>query len=178
LAARTPGEAVEEFLGPIKETLGCLTNEGFVARIRRPGGPHPAVFQRGVIALRRRDSRPSIRLGLSHTYSVVETEGERGFWRVSTAGWIYELADSDDNLIVAFHWHPGGHGRMTWPHIHAYGTHESEELHKLHPPTGRVSIESVVRFLIEDLGVIPRRASWRAILERNEHLFRERRTWS
>ena len=67
---------------------------------------------------------------------------------------------------------------MTWPHIHAYGTHESEELHKLHPPTGRVSIEAAVRFLIEDLGVVPRRADWRVILERNEGLFRERRSWS
>jgi hypothetical protein len=97
---------------------------------------------------------------------------------VSTAGWIYDLADADDTPIVAFHWHPQGSGRVTYPHIHAYSVHELEELHKLHPPTGRISIESVVRFLIEDLDVVPRRADWRAILERNEDLFRERRTWS
>ena len=122
--------------------------------------------------------RPPIQLTLTHTYYVVPAEGEHGPWRVSTAGWIYEVADADDNLIVAFHWHPDGHGRVTWPHIHAYGAHDTVEMHKLHPPTGRVSIESVVRFLIEDLGLVPRRADWPAILERNERLFRERRSWS
>jgi hypothetical protein len=79
---------------------------------------------------------------------------------------------------VAFHWHPENSGRVPWPHLHAFGVHESVDLDRLHPPTGRVSIESVVRFLIEDLGVLPRRADWPAILERNEHLFHERRRWS
>jgi hypothetical protein len=91
---------------------------------------------------------------------------------------VYKIADVNAIDILEFHWHPKNSGRATWPHIHAYGTHESEELHKLHPPTGRVSIEAVVRFLIEDLDVVPRRADWRAVLERNEQLFRERRTWS
>jgi hypothetical protein len=40
------------------------------------------------------------------------------------------------------------------------------ELHKLHPPTGYVTLSSVVRFLIEDLGVLPRRPNWQAVLDR------------
>lgn len=55
---------------------------------------------------------------------------------------------------------------MTWPHLHAYGAKESVELHKLHPPTGTVTVGSVVRFLIEDLDVQPLRPNWQAILDR------------
>jgi hypothetical protein len=56
---------------------------------------------------------------------------------------------------------------VTWPHLHAYGAHDSVDLHKLHPPTGHVTLSSVVRFLIEDLGVLPRRADWPAVVERH-----------
>jgi hypothetical protein len=45
-------------------------------------------------------------------------------------------------------------------------------------PTGRVSIEAVVRFRIEDLDVVPRRPDWDRVLERHEQAFREARTWS
>jgi hypothetical protein len=51
-------------------------------------------------------------------------------------------------------------------------------LHKLHLPTGRVSIEAVVRFLIEDLDVVPRRRDWSAVLDRHEEAFRRSRTWA
>jgi len=109
---------------------------------------------------------------------VVPVADERRSWRISSAGWIYDIADVDEDLILAFHWHPENSGRVTHPHLHAYGRHTTADLQKLHPPTGRVSIESVVLFLIEDLSVLPRRADWPAILERNEELFRQRRTWS
>lgn len=178
MAARTPGEAVEEFLDPIKVTLRCITDEGYVARIKRPGGPYPSLFQRGLAVLDRGRGRSPLQLALTHSYLVESGEGGRAPWRLRTASWIYKIADANGVTILEFHWHPANSGRVTWPHIHAYGTHVSLELHKLHPPTGRISIESVVRFLIEDLGVVPRRADWPAILDRNERLFRERRTWS
>ena len=118
-----------------------------------------------------------MRLEVSHHYRVVPSDDERGPWRVMTAGWIYELADNRDELIAAFHWHPGGSGRVTRPHVHVYGDHDTVDLHKLHLPTGRVSIESVVRFVIEDLDVVPRRSDWERVLDRHEDAFRQRRSW-
>jgi hypothetical protein len=67
---------------------------------------------------------------------------------------------------------------MQWPHVHAYGARDNLTLHKLHLPTGRVSIEAVVRFLIEDLDVVSRRDDWRIILDRHEEAFRRSRTWA
>jgi hypothetical protein len=76
------------------------------------------------------------------------------------------VLDVDERPIVSFHWHPIDSGRVGWPHLHAYGTNQSVELHKLHPPTGMVTAGSVVRFLIEDLDVLPRRPNWQAVIDR------------
>ena len=42
--------------------------------------------------------------------------------------------------------------------------------------TGRVSIEALVRFLIDDLDVVPRRDDWRAVLDDYARQFWELRT--
>jgi len=46
-----------------------------------------------------------------------------------------------------------------------------------HVPTGRVSLEAVVRFLIVELGVTLRRDDWEDVLADGERRFAERRTW-
>jgi len=177
LAGRTPRDAVQEFLEPLREVAGCITAEGFVARGFDPaGGPYVATFQSGVAVLDRRRGLPPVKLMLFHRYRLLESVGDRNPWRTSTTEWIYDIADQNDALIVAFHRHPGA-GRIGWPHAHAHGAHELASLHKLHIPTGRLSLEAVVRFLIEDLDVVPRRTNWREILDRHEEAFRVRRTW-
>jgi hypothetical protein len=168
LAGRTPREAVDDFLEPLRQIVGCVTDEGFVARIRREGGPYPARFQDGFAILGRTGSRQPFRLTLTHSYNVLPPSGEQRLWTVGTAGWIYDLADSRDELISAFHWHPENSGRVARPHVHVYGDHDTVDLHKLHFPTGRVSLEAVVRFLIEDLDVVPRRRDWDEVLDRHE----------
>jgi hypothetical protein len=97
---------------------------------------------------------------------VLNASTERAGWgEATTAGWVYEVLTGSDRPTFDFHWHPSS-GRVTWPHLHAYGVNESVELHKLHPPTGTITAGAVVRFLIEDLDVLPRRSDWQAILER------------
>jgi len=115
-----------------------------------------------------------------HRYTAAEVDGQRGLWTVSTAEYIYEINDSGGEPITTFHWHPfssqsGDAAR--WPHLHAYGTRDDVTLHKLHLPTERVSLESVIRLLIVDLDVIPRRADWQTLLDRQEQAFSEMRSW-
>jgi hypothetical protein len=49
---------------------------------------------------------------------------------------------------------------------------------RLHIPTGRVSFEQVVRFLVDDLEVVPQRHDWRDVIAESEERFRAFRTWS
>jgi len=146
--------------------LACVTQEGFLARGQRPGGPYVASFQRGVVVLSRRGGLAPVHLRPVNRYVVEETGEWRGAWQARTVEWIYEVTDADRNRIADFHWHPAESGRVTSPHLHAYGRHGSVDLHKLHLPTGPLSVASVVRFLIEDLDVVPRRADWDRILAR------------
>jgi hypothetical protein len=103
---------------------------------------------------------------LSHEYAVRNAVQRRGWWEAVTVGWVYNILDHAGRTILAFHWHPSS-GRVTWPHLHDYGAHDSVELHRLHPPTGTITAGSFVRFLIEDLDVLPRRPDWQAILDRH-----------
>jgi hypothetical protein len=154
-------------MGPARDVLRCLTDDGFVSRGQRGGNAYTAQFQRGIVTLRRRAELPSVRVRLLIEYTVNEAIDRAGWWEATIAGWVYDVLDRNGRPILAFHWHPLDSGRVTWPHLHAYGAHDSVDMHKLHPPTGHVTLSSVVRFLIEDLGVLPRQPSWPAVLERH-----------
>jgi hypothetical protein len=181
LSGRTPQEAVNTFLTPLKAVLGCITREGVVARgPRRAGELQTAHFQGGSATLSQSNGQ-TLSLDLYHRYIVREAEGDRGPWTASTIEYVYDVRDQNGDKLAAWHWHPSvvrGDDRATVPHIHAYGTRDTLTLHKLHLPTGRVSIEAIVRFLIEDLAVVPRREDWRAILDRHEDVFHQTRTWA
>ena len=81
-------------------------------------------------------------------------------------------------MIIAFHWHPGRRGQPEFPHLHVTSQAGSVQISaKSHVPKGRVSIESIVRFLIEELQVRPLRSDWERVLDEGERLFNARRSW-
>lgn len=168
MSARTPREAIDAFVDPLKEIVGCITDEGFITRYsRRDIEQRTATFQDQFAIVNQRNGQ-ALRLEVFHRFIVTRAENERGSWSARTVEYVYEVADSRDEPIAAFHWHPENSGRVTRPHVHVHGNHDTVDLHKLHLPTGRVSLEAIVRFLIEDLDVIPRRPDWDAIVERHE----------
>lgn len=76
-------------------------------------------------------------------------------------------------MVVAFHHHPSQpetetpEGWVTYPHIHVE-TGLTPVTRQSHIPSGQVSLPSVVRFLITQLEVVPRRADWDAVLNEGE----------
>jgi hypothetical protein len=107
LAGRTPREAVHNFVATLKAVIGCVTSEGFVTRYSRRGGSQQtASFQDDFAIVSRRNGR-SLKVELVHRSIVIQVEGERGPWAIRTAEYIYEVADESEDLIAAFHWHPG-----------------------------------------------------------------------
>lgn len=63
------------------------------------------------------------------------------------------------------------------PHLHVKPATTPIDLSAAHVPTGRVAIEAVVRFLLEEMGVAPQRADWDAVLAANERAFIGKRSW-
>jgi hypothetical protein len=166
LPGRTPRAAIEDFVTPRRELLRCLTDRGFVPSGSQPGEIHVVFFHGNLASLGRRRDLDPLRFKVSLDYVIEPSADRAGWWDARMVGWIYEISTSADRPILDFHWHPNS-GRVTWPHLHAYGANDAVELHKLHPPTGPVTASSVVRFLIEDLDVAPRRQDWEAVLDRH-----------
>lgn len=127
-------------------------------------------------------SRPNLLLRVGMQYEIVRTEerpAERGPWRVSTRGYVYELQTASGEAVITYHWHPAG--RVASPHAHIGATQLAEHAvlsYKAHHPTGRISLESVIRTCIADYGVSAQRDDWAEVLELRESDFERYRSWS
>lgn len=119
-----------------------------------------------------------LHLSLSQRYRIVEASEALGPWKVATAGYFYEIADSETREIVTFQWHPESSSPVTTPHLQlgSGAKVEHELLGKCHIPTSRVSIEQVIRLAIE-LGARPR-DGWEAVLESSQAVHEQWRTWA
>ena len=92
---------------------------------------------------------------------------------VRTGAYLYAI-DSEEtgSEVFAWHWHPVGASWCKWPHLHApHGLGD-------HLPTGRTALEQIVRWLIAEVGIEPRRDDWTEILEVDEADYRQRRSWA
>jgi hypothetical protein len=183
MAGRTPAEAVNNFLAPLQRALSCVTRE-----VLSVGGgyhvsdtPHVLLFQNNPVMLGH-DRRFALKL--IQQYRIIEGEAERGPWKVSTVAYYYtletpETTASPSQEVLGYHWHPHERNTVTYPHLHLYqgaGTLQ-HNLIKAHLPTARVAIEDVVRCVITQLGVVPLRDDWEAILAETQRAFQQWRTW-
>jgi hypothetical protein len=92
---------------------------------------------------------------------------------------MYEMQKASGELIWSYHWHPTS--RVRSPHAHIGSTQLRKDAvlsYKAHYPTGRISLESVVRTLIAEYGVSPMRDDWEETLSEREGDFEMHRTWS
>ncbi len=112
----------------------------------------------------------AVQFVLGHQFRILRNDEG---WHVSTTAYRYHLLGNDDRELIGWHWHPGTVG---YPHMHAEAAGGLID-HRVHLPTGRVSIESVIRLLLNDLAVAPRRADHADVLATAERAFVEHRRW-
>lgn len=111
---------------------------------------------------------------------VPETGPGAGQWKVNTRGYVYAVGRSErlDDATHHFHWIPR---LRPDPHAHVVSNAPDatieEGVRGVHIPTGRVSFETIIRFMITEYGVRPI-ADWEAVLAENEALFARYRTWA
>lgn len=96
---------------------------------------------------------------------------------IHVVSYVYTLMTRDRIELVSFQWHPHGVAEIEFPHVHigpALIRHDSVvrpgEAHKIHLPTGEVSLADVVRLAITEFGVVPRRDDWEEVLRRPDVL--------
>jgi hypothetical protein len=104
-------------------------------------------------------------------------------WRVETRMYQYRLLDHNERELLVYHWQPGADFLgPDHPHLHVSASLSAQtssidlqtiDLDKLHLPTGRVSLASVVRMLITEFRVAPLRPDWAERLDSAERVFQE-----
>ncbi len=105
-------------------------------------------------------------LRLQQYYRIDETESSGAPWRVEVIQYFYTVHDADEREVLLYHFHPRGSSSVTTPHLHlGQGTQVARvEVRNAHLPTGDVSLNAIIRVLIEEMGVNPRRSDWEFIL--------------
>lgn len=175
MVGSSPQEAVHNFIDPLQRVLSCLTDATLDWRGGyRLGAIHPVALNQGEAA---RLPRSRLALRVSQSYSVVIAEPPQGPYKVSTRAFLYALEDQAGHEILAYHWHPKQ--TQHFPHLHlGHGAKIGRrELQKAHLPTGRVSLEEFVRFMITDFHVAPARLDWDSVLAQAQAAFEKWRTW-
>jgi hypothetical protein len=179
LPSRTPREAVERYANPIKYTLLCVTD----AILGYSGGIYPSPKDHNLSFVNSppigRLSGTGLSLFFSQNYSIAQSSAGEQDWKVKTEGYIYRVDDESGAEIMSYHWHPSTE-YPKFPHMHLKKGSEvgRGELTRCHIPTGRMSIESVVEFLIKDFHVMPRYPDWRDVIDENRTAFEKDRTWA
>lgn len=172
MPGRSPGGAREAFLDPLRKSLSCVTRaQLFHTGGKQPGEVESLALSEDPLHLHARQPLDDVQLLLAHQFKVIKT-GTAAF-RVTTTAYRYHLLTGDygENELIAWHWHPK---TSPYPHVHVSGGLLGKSAHV---PTGRVSIESVMRFLIDDLGVPKRRDDYQTVLEESEGPFVKHRGW-
>jgi hypothetical protein len=85
--------------------------------------------------------------------------------------YAYALLRGTGDEIVAYHWHSETSNTPDFPHVHigpalvgTDGAVRRGDAHKVHFPTGVVSLAAFIYLAITEFGVEPRRRDWEAIL--------------
>ncbi len=172
MPGRTPAEAREAFLAPLRCVLSCLTLAQLF--VSAPAEVEALRLSEDRLRVTSAALSGDLHFRLRHQYRTVEDRDQpAASWHVSTVAYDYRLGRGDGSELVSWHWHPSTPFRA--PHLHvatgAIGR-------RTHLPTGRVSVESVVRLLLTDLAVPSRRDDWPTVLDQAEGPFVRYRRWS
>ena len=103
---------------------------------------------------------------LQEFYRVEEIGHPRALWNVDVVEYYYTILDFEEREVLLYHWHPRSRSSVTTPHLHLKQAAQvgRPEIRDAHLPTGDVSLSAILRVLIEEMGVQPRRPDWASIL--------------
>ena len=162
--SRTSHEAVAEYIDNLQKLVLCVTPSVITAELHHPAPvPHSITINDGEPVSLRGPSRFQFALRQSF---IADDSGQGSSWQVVVRSFSYEIHDSDGREVLLYHWHPRGSSPIETPHLHLEQGAEvgRAEVRDAHLPTGEVSLNAILRVLIEEMGVQPRRPDWDSIL--------------
>jgi hypothetical protein len=164
----------------MQRSLLCLTDAVWVPGKPPLGTESEMVLTTSAFPVELRDEQGrSLFLFASQAFHFERRSGLLSDWKVATDQYIYNVRGTADgnpaHQLVEWHWHPAVRREC---HVHVNGALPGGfHLGGAHLPTGRVSFEQVLLFLIREFGVVPQNEHWAETLEANHDLQAKYRTW-
>ena len=177
--ARNPREARDRYLRFLQGPLSCISPGVLIPTPRYRGNRDELALTHNpdLLPLKQR-AGGHIYFSAGQYFQFIPDDRFEGEWKVRTDGYAYRVTLTDDpsSELISWHWHPDS---RPGTHLHVIAAHaQYGAIDKMHIPTGRVALEEVVLFLIEDLDVEPRREDWRDVLASSYERFRTYSTWT
>lgn len=165
--ARTDEEAKKRFLRRLQLSLSCVSPSAVwvVAPDLGRDGQWNAITAPDLVELRRQDGGSlSLRSTIGYSYADDDRWGtaER---KVSTVEYAHTVGSEGGSLKPQLYSWEWSMAEPKYPHVHVRRGHPVHGgLGKLHIPTGRVFLEYVLLFLIQEHNVVPKRDDWFEVL--------------
>jgi hypothetical protein len=183
--AKSPKAAQQRYVRFLQPALSCLSKTAEWSPAQGEGEDRALLINEHPVKLQRKRGLARLAFAAYQRSEIVEDERYIGEWKTRTLSYAYTVFIDSRRLpkpqeILAWHWHPLRTPTRDQPHMHARLEHRliGLKLSNLHVPTGRISFEEVVRFLLGELRVVPQEAKWQSILGETEQRFREFRSWA
>lgn len=160
MPGRNKPDAVSAFVKPLQRSISCISTAKIVTQQgREPYG----VSSRAILDLAQ-GGKANFALDMSFEVYQKSKVPTKSKFSVHVTKYIYVLEYQGES--VAFHWHPDTNdGAIEHPHLHIEGTPASALARGFgHIPTGRVTLESILYWLIADLGATPKNPDWNKVL--------------
>jgi len=188
MPGRTESEAADAYRDPIATALACIADGSrfqfrrYVPIAQQTSGPIQFTLDNAnEVHL---GGEQNVKLHVSQHVVFVDSDDPKKPLRMSTRGYMYLLAT--DRVMINWHWHPKTSASRNVdpsirPHVHTthleIDTGKQSKIARLHVPTGRVAIEQVVRYAIEELGVKALNDDWNKLITESEALHIRHRGW-
>lgn len=189
MSGLSPREAVVNFARPIQAALHCVTQAKLITPAPIVDTHQTITFQHGEpVELRRHGNQTRLFLQVALYYRIIAAPDQTGAHlslRVASDGYIYSIYDNQHRELLSYHWQANpSSGTRAYPHLHV-GSRVidttnpifGKRFSALHIPTGHITVGEVVRFLIEEMQVIPLHRDWLRIITENLEAHRQFGSW-
>lgn len=192
MAGRNPNDAFRQFIEPLRDALSCVTQARLTTSRQRVYAVNTtytvALNDMNPVRLPSTAGTEPVYMSVGQQVRIIQTDDPadpRGPYTIRTVEYFYDLRSDEDTELLMFHWTPEaeGDGIITFPHLHVGSALISRQaplrprdFHKIHIPTGRLSVEAIIRLAINEFGTRPLKANWAAELARTEAAFLNWRT--
>ncbi len=169
MPGRTPHQAVENYRRPLQLAISCIDVRVIIrASGAQTGREHVLTLSKPATL-----AATNYTLDVSQNYVIIPYKTGKERYRVNTRAYSYVVEDRQGHEVLAYQWHPKGQSQITEPHLHVH----CEPLESTHLPTGRIALEDLLVYLIDEMGAKPAHHGWRDVLKKTREAFKRNKSW-